>query len=91
MKAGVQVEIDNLEDLAAIVWNRAIVRKQAITARCPEPEDFVAAMLKITSSPVDLSRLSVQEFIALHDRTQLMEASDLQVEKSNTYSYSLRA
>jgi len=90
MKAETYVDIENLEDLAEIAWNRAIIQKQPITIRCPDPEGFVSAMLQITAVPADLPKLSIQEFTNLHDRAKLVEDSELQLEKSDTYSYFLR-
>jgi hypothetical protein len=90
MKTDEYTDTDNLEDLAAIAWNRAIIQKQLITVRCPEPEGFVSAMLQITAGTADLSKLSIQEFTNFFDRAKLVEDSELQLEKSDTYSYFIR-
>lgn len=90
MKAKAYVDVENLEDLAAIAWNRAIVRKQPITVRCPEPEGFITTMLQVNTGPANLSKLSTKEFTNLHDSAKLVEDSGLQLEKSDTYSYYFR-
>jgi hypothetical protein len=89
MKVDGYIEIDNLEDLAAIAWNRAIVRKQRITVRCPDPEGFIPTLLKINSGLEDIFHFPVKEFERIFEMAKLLENSTLMVERANAYSYSM--
>lgn len=89
MKTNEFVEIDNLEDLAAIAWNRAIVRKQPITVRCPETENFIPILLRINSGLEDVFHLPVKEFGRIFEMAKLLENSTLMIECANSYSYSM--
>jgi len=91
MNANGFVEIDNLEDLAAIAWNRAIVRKQPITVRCPDTEEFIPTLLRINSGLEDIFHLPTKEFERIFEMAKLLENSTLMVERANSYSYSVGA
>lgn len=91
MDVNTQILVDNLEDLAVIAWYRAVVLRQPITVRCPNPKTFVPTMLQINSPSMDISRLSIKEAINLIDMAKLVENSSLELEVADTLSYFYRA
>ena len=91
MNAERQILVDNLEDLAVIVWHRAIVRKQPITVRCPDPEAFVPFMLETVLPLKDITRLSMQEAVSLAERAKLVADSSLEFETGATLGYISRS
>ena len=91
MNSEKHILVDNLEDLAVIVWYRAIILKQPITVRCPHPKEFVPLMMETILPLKDTTRLSVQELANLTDRAKLVADSSLEIETANTLSYVQRS
>jgi len=84
------VKMDRLEDLAIVVWHRAVLMKQKITVSCPEPDNFIGVMLKLMTGTQNLSRLKVKEFENLFDGATALEPSDLELKKSEVLAYEER-
>ena len=84
------INIENFEDLAIIVWHRAVVMKQKVTVLYPDPEEFLPAMLQLMTASEDVSRLKVKEFVTLVDAATLLKESDLELKKADVLAYKVR-
>ena len=81
------VKMESLEDLAIVVWHRAVVMKQKLSVLCPDPEAFVPAMLQLMTATGDSSRLNVKEFTTLVDTATLLKESEMELKKSDVLGY----